>query len=818
MLELGGICTFDETQRGVLGKGLEQGFDLSALRRVPNPQPYLEQNPLGYLYLHHIIAGDRQIFALFSSSKEQAYVIVLNRSRDVQGLPNLDKIYKDHLASRFEASEGQPWQETFEYQSSIHFKTIQVTTKRKAHLEVADVIKRLRNDESRPAILVVRAENQKLLAHDIPVLKDLPVLPLQADESDKQLPPLGWQTFVARRLIDHYLDLGTWVTHLVGMARYGDIPLCNLERDDPRFLIDIAYARRLQKEKVVLWWSEGPKPDHAGYEKDDVLGSLETVEMPSINNPGTYSSVCIDLEIKNLAISTVLSSSIINEAEGSDSVSFNPAAPTEDQPSDGSNVIYSDNAFASAGILVLREMVKAWWLEAEKGGYMADVMVQHLVRWVECPGSFLYDRALHYYVQMMSKKALQQLMSDFRRVGSHVVFASANRLLLQTTKAEVGNAYAYSQYILKTVHAKPIFQSLDLQIKEYWDYLAWYDEFNYGGKGCREVVEAENQTLDTIMCWHFATFLPPALQPVFNDWVVEFIELMHARKRPQQRPSSSGGDGQVQVESTPRMTQLPFRPLTQDTSETPTTVLAKSFIKPLTKEIAALLRRQQQEQLHTELAPDWMFPSLPGTNPDVAATLTNPALQLVKCLTQVLSLDKSINLEARLLRKELLRLFDIREFSAEAAFANPAASLWVRGLVCDDCTAVRDVDLCRDGEVIASMSASTAEDGAVVKGSLNLSCPSCRTPHDLSRLETRLAADVQALVLKWAGQDVKCGKCGRLQSETSCFMEHCACSGQWVPSLKREELVRKLKVYEQAAIWFGFGVLGSCVKDVVEGL
>ncbi|GME40769.1 DNA polymerase epsilon catalytic subunit a [Neofusicoccum parvum] len=819
MLELGSICTFDETQRGVLGKGLEQGFDLSALRRVPNQQPYLTQNPLGYLYLHHIIAGDRQIFALFSSNKEQAHVVVLNRSRDVQGLPNLDKIYKEHFAARLQESEGQPWQETFEYQAAIHFKTVQVTTKRKAHLEVADAIKKMRSDESKPIVLVVRAENQKLLAHDIPILKDMPVLPLQADEADKHLPPLGWQSFVARRLVDHYLDLGTWIAHLIGLARYGDIPLCNLERDDPRFLIDISYARRLQKEKVVLWWSEGPKPDHAGYEKDDILGPLETVEMPSINNPGTYSSVCIDLEIKNLAISTVLSSSIINEAEGSDSVSFNPAAPTEDQPSDGSNVIYSDNAFASAGILVLREMVKAWWAEAEKGSYMADVMVQHLVRWVECPGSFLYDRALHYYVQMMSRKALQQLMSDFRRVGSHVVFASANRLLLQTTKAEVGNAYAYSQYILKTVHAKPLFQSLDLQIKEYWDYLAWYDEFNYGGKGCREVVEAENQTLDTIMCWHFATFLPAALQPVFNDWVVEFIELMHARKRPQQHITTSTENGTVQVESTPRMTQLPFRPLTQDPTDAPTTVLTKTFTKPLTKEIAALLRRQHQEALHAELAPDWMFPSLPGTNPDVAASLNNPTLQLVKCLTQVLSLDKSINLEARLLRKDLLRLFDVREFSADAAFANPAASLWVRGLVCDECTAVRDVDLCRDGALVGtSTSAAAGEGGAAAAASLNLACPSCRAPHDPGRLEQRLAADMQALALKWCTQDSKCGKCGRLQAQTAVFMEHCACSGQWVPSLRREELVRRLKVYEQVAKGFGFGVLGSCMGDVMEGL
>jgi DNA polymerase epsilon subunit 1 len=43
VLELGSLCTFDESQRGVLGKGLEHGFDLSALRRAPAKQPYMSE-------------------------------------------------------------------------------------------------------------------------------------------------------------------------------------------------------------------------------------------------------------------------------------------------------------------------------------------------------------------------------------------------------------------------------------------------------------------------------------------------------------------------------------------------------------------------------------------------------------------------------------------------------------------------------------------------------------------------------------------------------------------------------------------------------
>ncbi|EON66964.1 DNA polymerase epsilon catalytic subunit A [Coniosporium apollinis CBS 100218] len=805
VLELGSICTFDESQKGVLGKGLEQGFDLSALRRVPSTQPYLAAAPLSFLYLYHVIIGERQIFALFSTSKEQAHVVVLNRSRDAQGLPNVDKTYRDQFTRRLQEAGGEQWQSTIQYQDNIHFKTVQVTTKRKALLEVEDAIKKMRRDENGATVLAIQSQQHRMLTHDIPSLRDYPILPLRVDEADKKLPPIGWQSVIAKRLVHNYLDLGQWISHLTELARYGDIPLCNLERDDPRFLIDVAYARRLMKENVVLWWSDGPKPDHAGYEKDDVLGPLEIVEMPSINNPGTYSSVCIDLEVRNLAINTVLSSSLINEVEGSDSASFNPAAPADGGAADGMNVMYSDNAFASAGITVLREMVKAWWTEAEKGGYLADVMVQHLVRWVESPGSFLYDRSLHYYVQMMSRKALQQLMTDFRRVGSHIVFASANRLLLQTTKGEVGNAYAYSQYILKTVKAKPLFAFLDLEIKEYWDYLAWYDNFNYGGKGCREVVEAENQTLDTVMHWQLATFLPPKLQLIFEEHIIEFIDLMHERKRP---PPITNG-----TTSTPRATQLSFRPLTIDPEDN-TQELPRTFTDPLKKRTTKLLTTHHKESAHAALADEWAFPVLPGSHLP-STSLSNPVLQLVKSIMQVLSLDKSVTLAARLLRKDLLSLFEIREFSAQAAFVNPSASLPVRGVSCDECTAVRDLDLCRDAELFPVLAASA--DGGAAAQVPRWQCHNCQAEIDKLRVEERLVAEVQRVVVEWCTQDVKCGKCGRLKGGNE-FMEHCGCSGEWVGTRKSEGVRDRLAVMERVAGVYGFGLLAAVSKEALEGL
>ena len=811
VLELGSLCTFDETQKGVLGRGLEHGFDLASLRRIEAKQPYLLEAEMGFIFLYHLKVGERHLFAIFSTIQDEAHIIVLDQSRDMQGLPSPEKIYAELLDRRLRENGGEPWQNMFDYQDKIRFNTSHIRTKRKAYLEIGAIIKKMRNDESKPILIVVQSPERRLLLHDLPTLNELPILPLKAEVSDSNIPHLGWQAFAVKRIMTHYLTLGSWISHLVELARYGDVPLCNLEKDDPRFLIDIAYARRLQRANVVLWWSGSPLPDHAGYEKDQIITSMEKVNMPAVNNSGTYSSVCIELDIRNLTINTILTSSLINDLEGSDSTPQTVASPTNDGTCSGTGVLYSDDAFASAGISVMREMVKAWWIEACKGSNMADIMVQHLVRWVESPDSFLYDRSLHYYVEMMSRKAFRQLMTDFRRVGSHIVFANANRLLLQTTKAEVGNAYAYSQYILKSIKAKPLFHFLDLEIKEYWDYLIWYDEFNYGGKACQEVVESETQPLETIMHWQLNTFLPLQYQSVFHDWTVEFINLMHDLKRLRQLPRDDRNP-----ELTPRATQIPTDKLglDDDIENKNSEVLSRTISKPLKRQVLSLISRYRTELGHPTLIAEHAFPLLPGSHLNLSNT--HPVLQLVKSILHVFSLDKSINLEARLLRKEILALFEIKEFSPHARFENPSSSLCFEQLLCDNCTMARNLDLCRDEDALP-ISTSRDFHGELAPTATKVwECSTCCHAYDRLVIEERLIGRVQKTLVQWQTQDLRCAKCKKIRIND--FMEYCACSGEWAATVSRDTIVKELAILDRVAKFYGLKMLGAVVGDVLSGI
>lgn len=819
LLKIGNMCGFNKSLPGILGKGLEQGFDLDVLLRNPDDSMYIpDKSAMSYLYLYHISAGDRQVFALFSTARDDAHIIIQSQAKDSQGLPNLSKLYvegNDHRQQQDNASHG-----LFEYQDRLTFNIVQTGTRRKTILSLADCVKKWKKEEASPTLLLVQSSQHAQLVHDVKALADYPLLSLPAQAEDSDMPSLGWQSFILRKVLGHYLNVESWLAHLLELARYGDVPLCNLQQDDPRFLIDLAYARRLQRGNIILWWSPSPRPDHAGHEKDDVTSCLtDVVEMPAVNNAGAYTSVCVDIQLQNLTINTILTSSIINDLENTgDSITFNPDAEELDCSAVNPNVKQRGAAgFAQPALHILRDMVKAWWTEACRGNKLADIMVQHLVRWVESPSSNLYDRNLQYYVQMMSKKAFQQLVTDFRRVGSQIVYASPSRLLLQTSKQDIANAYAYSNYILKAIQQKPLFHFLGLEIKDYWDVLVWLDPYNYGGRGCQSIEFNEttsDASLNMIMHWQMQQFLPQPLQPIFSDWVVEFIDVLTKLKRPELTDTQSARPTQLSNGHT-------FLSLTDsdpNSTEITNVLTGYDFAKPLKKQIAALIRRQREEMLHPELATDWSFPEMVGGS--LSSKNHDPVLELVKSLTQIISLFKPLQLETRLLRKELLSLFDVREFSDTAKFVNPSGSLRFEDLICNTCTMTRSIDLCRDEDVLPTVQYDASGTKEVIQNEFHCVNEDCGAEYSRVQIETELIARLESTLLRWTCQDLECGKCGMLMGDDMVFAENCTkCGGAWkagVSDIERKRMKNDLKIMERVSEWYGMRMLEATLRDVRE--
>ena len=68
-----------------------------------------------------------------------------------------------------------------------------------------------------------------------------------------------------------------------------------------------------------------------------------------------------------------------------------------------------------------------------------------------------------------------QLMAEFRRLGSVIVHANFNHLIISTKKRRVIDALAYVEYITNSIRSHDLYQMIDISYTQCWEVLMWLD-------------------------------------------------------------------------------------------------------------------------------------------------------------------------------------------------------------------------------------------------------------------------------------------------------------------------------------------------------
>ncbi len=490
-------------------------------------------------------------------------------------------------------------------------------------------------------------------------------------------------------------------------------------------------------------------------------------------------------------------SGTVNEMEGSTSgLAFADASHNLDEYSKGtveSSTILGDSVL-TAPSLPRQGMVKAWYTTKRRNRTpYAALLSDNFWRWASSDGSALFEPALQRFLFGLMKKTLLQLLAEFKRLGASIVYASFNRLFLLTSKPTAANAMAYSRYLLSAVTSRELFKHVQLDIIHYWEYLLWMDTANFGGviadaesmlapsdeDGDRQG-EAVAPTFNVEMNWNIQTFLPLAVQEKFSVAVGSFIYSLYEHKR---RAALAG-----EHERTPLRAVLepntPANPATphgdadqgKDATSGPTLASASRFatdlvnhtmtrklLKQLSElkssmqsssdEINAAVARDEDEDyidmLTTEHRRMWSFPSLPGT----WLALSNPLLEFIKTTTAVLALAKDNAIEVQILKRNLLDLINVREFSIEAEFRNPCEPFKLPLVICTFCNDDRTLDLCRDSDLMPASPGETPK----------WKCAKCAFPYNIAQLEMRLVNIATSYLESFHLQDLRCNKCGSLK-------------------------------------------------------
>jgi DNA polymerase epsilon subunit 1 len=438
----------------------------------------------------------------------------------------------------------------------------------------------------------------------------------------------------------------------------------NLEGDAPIFLADIDYARRLSKADILLWWSDMPRPDLGGRQLDaNSQGLSDEPVNPQIVRSGAYTNACVEVAIRDLAIDAVMQSALVYELEGSEagkSIGFSETSHNLDEYAKGTAhaaVILGDSILPTQIFSIVKAMVKTWWLEDSKGdGAHARRLMDHFWRWVTSPSSALYDPALQKFIHGLMRKTFSQLLAELRRLGSDIIYADFNRIMLATSKPSPGAAYAYGNYVVSSLTSRELFKFVNLRIIDFWSLFIQMDSSNFAGMICKDPLDDDDaqkpNSARTEMNWLIQALLPPAVQPQFEFLVGKFISGLRENKLKM-------SDSRTPLRILPNASQT--QPDLQKKAEQDA---AKAFMQTdmtrLILKAVDYLKKGYSDALVSddeELRMAYQFPQFPGST----LTTQKVVLEFVKAVCAVLALAKELAPEVAVLRKNVLDLVGSRE-------------------------------------------------------------------------------------------------------------------------------------------------------------
>ncbi|XP_028047433.2 DNA polymerase epsilon catalytic subunit 1 [Monomorium pharaonis] len=808
ILQLGCICIVDPR----VARKMADGADTFILDQLEYKsiafQPYLTQ-PINYIFLYHHWSSNHQraLWGLFLNASKRAYVFVLDSVASNQ-LPNMNTLY---MTERKATVEKNGEDQINKLPKTMQF-VVQVETNFQQVCRTLQAALTTYKNENRGATIIINqtALDKTVLTTEMPLLNEFPLVSTHVRDAENLYGTLEWQKTGAKEMVRHFLKSQQIIELNMEQSRFYHAPIGNVPADATLFGADLFYARHLYRNNFVLWCSSTEKPDLGGSENDDnrLLTDFEESSCCAANNPGTYSSVCVQLTVESLAINALMQYHHIHDIDGTSAfVAFHnqqrPSVQDMAMGADAATIIpsYDEITLCNPAFKTLRSTVNAWLLDvAVYKNKFADYQLIHFYRWLRSSNALLYDPALRRTLHTYMKKLYIQLIAEFKTLGCIIVFANFNKIIVCTKKRSVRDALGYIGFVVQTINNKELFHSIDINYDQCWEYLIWLDLHNHAGiKGhtaSNDAEDDENNDDDNMpqimMNWSLEECLPKeaGCQASFKAIIAGYINAVY----------------QCMIENEANNTVKPRRRHSQ----------SQSFIAPLglgalenTAEFAKKLISGEMSQrlfkitqkIHRNLPEKTLtleeYPNLDMGGKE--SIKINPALELIKAICKVLSLDKEVENEVYNLKSNLLRLIGVGSYGDNVEWKEPCISLVLPEIICKTCNHTRDIDLCKDEYY-------TNENNRCM-----WKCPICDHSYDNTEIEFSLIDKLNRKSMGYVLQDLQCRKCKEIKRENMNVL--CSCSGEYDNLISRNEITMYVNICKSIATKCKMNILAEIVEN-----
>lgn len=327
LVDLGCICAVQRTEARRLATTSAKTVDTFTLDQLEfktqSYQSYLKNGGNMrriFLYQHSSSTGKREMWGIFMPATHKAVLIVLDTVRSNQ-MPQMRNFYATERNIAMCSDNNDLTADTLP-SDEMQFEIFHEIDVKQVYRHVQRSLNGYTGEKKGPTLLCVQSSFalSKLNA-TMPAMSDFPQSQIHISDDAALLSGLEWQRSGTRAMVRHFLNLNTVINLMLEQCRYFYLPIGNMPADPVLFGADLFFARQLQKHNFILWASPTSRPDLGGREADDsrLLAEFEDSITVVQNQPGYYSTVCVELAIDSLAVSALLQANKVQDSEGASS-------------------------------------------------------------------------------------------------------------------------------------------------------------------------------------------------------------------------------------------------------------------------------------------------------------------------------------------------------------------------------------------------------------------------------------------------------------------------------------------------------------------
>jgi DNA polymerase epsilon subunit 1 len=829
-MELGCVC---QVKPEVRNRDMHQPFALNELEmRTTSQEHYLVTKPK-FVYVYFSSFQSKGTFCLYISQLQKCYIVFL-APHEQEPMGNVTSAINDIKNVQ---------------ELGITFEIYRETTLARATGKVQTILSEYKLQHPGPTVILTQSTLPwNALRDALPLLNEFPRINILANERDNQYPIFGWFSYAAQIAVQRAVQIPRYYDQAITMSRYANIPVGQWTGDVLHYC-DILFARRLKQADHVLWFSLGPSPDLGGNEDYDPI-LLEEITNPEIVRPACVETIAIEIEVSALPLTTIMESSQIplNELENlnwnTDVISHESSSESSTKPNKidsgttgntpeetktlAPRAVYFygyDESVACLRVFkILKNLVTNWAIDVfpseKEYRYEPDAFVRNFYRWLCSPESRLYDPALHHFVHKLVKKVFVQFLTELKNLGAKIVYASFNKVIIATNKKKLSEAKAYFNFLRETLAERPLLKyvHLDAASVRFWDILLFKDKTNFIGIPASDV-PPDVKELAPISSFNVLQFMPSAIEKGFLVFVYDFILQLYKRKykmiennNPQTKDKEKDKDQlstNKNLDNREPILVPTFDFISEKWDEEKEEIPEedKEVLAYLSQKIFDFIINYQRTSLlsesegNNEKSKDQEESLTSEERALLLPTDFNPLLEFVKVICYIFSLKKTLQNRVITLKRNLMKLIQVKEFSPEAEWNEPTTSYVLYNVICNFCCNERDIDLLKDPWVSKH----------------NWKCPikSCQHSYNKTYIEDRLVNIIQKRSISFQTQDLICEKC-RLPKVDTNSLRCSNCSGSFVLRVSDREFKQGVTVFLKIAKFHHFKKLQETCEFLLK--